>query len=161
MSQWLDDAWFDSTFQSMLDMLKVDARQRREMIQFLFDEGFWDQEKLTWPAAETRFNACLNRTKADATFKIGEIWALMKRFGRHHFFLAMADDLGYEVRRKPTEERQQELLARILEATERFGLESTGLYGELQRLSNGEPLSPPPRAGLGIRPRLSRAERSP
>lgn len=130
---WIDESWLRSAFEALEATLKVDARLKRDMIQFLFDEGFWDTEKLSWPAAEARFNACLNPNKSDF-FKIGELWALMKRFGRHELFLAMADDLGYEVRRKPTEERRMELLERIAIATERCEAASTTAAAELIRL---------------------------
>lgn len=75
--------------------LAADGHQRKVMIQFLFDEGFWDAEKLTWDAAIARWNDNLNPGKS-AFWKNSELWALMSRFGRHHLFLAMADDLGYE-----------------------------------------------------------------
>lgn len=134
---WIDESWLRSAFHALEATLKVDPRLKRDMIQFLFDEGFWNPETLEWSSAEARFNGCLNPNKSDF-FKIGEAWALMKRFGRHELFLAMADDLGYEVRRKPTEERRLELLERIALATERCETACTTASAELIRLERAD-----------------------
>lgn len=148
---WINEAWLRDAFEALEQTLKVDSRLKREMIQFLFDEGFWDEKKLGWQAAEARFNACLNPAKSDAFFKLGEAWALMKRFNRHQFFLAMADDLGYEVRRKPTEERRQELLERIAVVTESCARQLEASNAELARL--GDPAHDPRPAALPGAPR--------
>lgn len=110
---WTTEAWLREALGALRRTLDVDARTKNEMVQFLLDEGFWDKEKLsTWESAIAKFNSCLNPSKSEF-FKVGELWALSKRFGRHDLFLAMAADLGYEVRRLPTEERQQELLEQL------------------------------------------------
>ncbi|WP_439444481.1 hypothetical protein ABWU93_11555 [Xanthomonas translucens pv. translucens] len=117
---WVDDLWLRDAHRALRETLEVDAARKGEMIQFLLDEGFWSRETLRSREAQVaRFNACLNPNKAEF-FKLGEVWALMKRFGRHQLFLIMAADLGYEVRRIPTEERRHELLQRIAQASESF-----------------------------------------
>ena len=151
---WIDEGWLRSAFQALTDTLKVEPRLKRDMIQFLFDEGFWDEKKLGWPGAETRFNACLNPLKGDTFFKLGEVWALMKRFGRHELFLAMAEDLGYDVRRKATEERRQELLERIAIATEACTSVVGANTAELARLDPFEHARPAPPPG-SPRPQFS------
>lgn len=45
----LDDT---RAYEALQETFRVDTRTRRDMIQFLFDEGFWDPDKLTWEAAE-------------------------------------------------------------------------------------------------------------
>lgn len=133
-ARWMDVGWQDRGLQALRDTLDVDPRQRKAMVQFLYDEGFWDEQTLTWPAAIARWNDCLNPVK-NSFFKMGELWALMARFGRHHLFLAMADDLGYEVRRKATDERQQELterLCKLLEHMEREVGDTRALLARLQ-----------------------------
>lgn len=107
-----DENWQQTGLTALRETLDVDGHTRKAMIEFLFAEGFWDTSRLSWDAAVARWNDCLNPTKP-AFFKLGELWALMRRFGRHHLLLALAEDLGYELRRKPTEERRQDLLARI------------------------------------------------
>lgn len=113
---WADSRWRDRAMHALQETLNVDAGLKREMIEFLFEEKFWDRATLSWAAAVTRFNDCLS-IKKPSFFKLGEVWALMSRFRRHQLFLAMAEDLGYEVREKPTEERQQALLLQLLNAT--------------------------------------------
>ncbi|NUS37625.1 MAG: hypothetical protein HOQ02_01170 [Lysobacter sp.] len=130
---WFDEAWLRRAFEALKETLDADPRLKRDMIQFLLDEGFWDTEKLKWDSAVARFNGCLNPNKDDF-FKLGEAWALMKRFGRHQLFLAMAEDLGYEVRRRPTEERRQELLERIAVAAEKCERTMAEVHGDLARL---------------------------
>lgn len=161
MTAYLDDAWFEGAFNALTDTLRADSRTKRDMIQFLFDEGFWDSEKLQWQAAEARFNACLNRNKADAFFKLSEIWALMKRFNRHAFFLAMAEDLGFEVRLKPTTERVQELLASLLEANERMEQECARQRAQLERITGADVASNTVVLHPGRqKPHFSRADRA-
>lgn len=130
---WLDADWQERGLQALRDTLDVDPRVRKAMVQFLFDEGFWDEQHLTWAAAIARWNDCLNPGKP-SFFKLGELWALMSRFGRHQLFLAMADDLGYEVRRKATEERQQALLERLTTTMERMEREVDDTRAQLARL---------------------------
>lgn len=109
----LDDDFFDAMGEALQETLRVDKHLKREMIQFLMDEGFWDKD-MKWASAVARFDACLNPTKAEY-FKISELCALMKRFDRHHLFLAMGKLLGYDMRRMATIERVQSLLEDILE----------------------------------------------
>jgi hypothetical protein len=131
---WLDDQWFTGAGEALREMMEISPGQKRDMIQFLLDEGFWDAERLSWEAAVTRFNACLNPNKRDASFKVSELWALAKRFDRHQLFVAIVQDLGYEVRVKPTEERRQELLERIAVATEQCAAVLAGAKAELGRI---------------------------
>ncbi|MNV20802.1 hypothetical protein D3C71_1117230 [compost metagenome] len=112
---WTTEAWLREALAALRRTLDVDARTKNEMVQFLLDEGFWDKEKISsWESAIAKFNSCLNPNKSEF-FKVGELWALAKRFGRHDLFLAMAADLGYEVRRVPTAERQQQLLEDLVQ----------------------------------------------
>src|SRR5690348_3465057 len=110
----LDIEWMQRGVDAMREMLDVDGATKRAMIEFLFEEGFWDRTTLkSWEAAEEKFTNCLNPSKK-VYFKIGEVWALMKRFRRYHLLDAMLEDLGcYPRREKPTEERRIELLERI------------------------------------------------
>jgi hypothetical protein len=134
---WIDERWLQSAFDSMRrTFYEIDPQLKREMIQFLLDEGFWDAQKLTWDAAVARFNACLNPNKADTFFKLGEIWALMKRFERFDLLIAMADDLGFDLAPRPTEARRQQLLLRIAEATEKCTAAVEGARAELDRLAD-------------------------
>ena len=132
---WIDDAWLRSAFESLRATFGNDPHLKNAMVQFLMDEGFWSNETLkSWDAAMARFNACLNPNKSEF-FKIGEVWALMKRFDRPQLFEAMAADLGYEVRRIPTEARRQELLERIAVAHEECNRNVAGAHSELLRLA--------------------------
>lgn len=116
----VDKLWMQRGLDALEEMFRVDDATKREMIQFLFDEGFWDASTLKWSAAIARFNDCLNPAK-DRFFKLAELWALAKAFHRHSVLHAMGEDLGYQrLREKPTEERRQELLARIATAEERM-----------------------------------------
>lgn len=135
----IDDTWLRNAFMALRSTFDVDNKTKALMVQFLFDEGFWQADRLSWDAAIARFNACLNPNKTEY-FKMGEIWALMARFGRHELFLAMAEDLGYELRVKPTEERRQELLERIANSTERLEAEIGSARAALERLT----INPPP-----------------
>lgn len=108
----VDDAFLTAAFGALQDTISADRHLRKDMIQFLLDEGFWAAD-MKWDSAVARFNGCLNPSKGEY-FKISELWALMKRFGRHHLFLAMAEDLGYEVRRRADIERVQLLYEEIL-----------------------------------------------
>lgn len=134
-TEWLTPAWMQRALECMRDMLlHVEPDLRRKMIQFLFDTGLWDESKISsFANAETRWNACLNPS-IQTYFKTAELWALMKRFGRHHLFLAMAEDLGYEVRLKSTEERRQELLDRLASAMEANNRLALAAAEELARL---------------------------
>lgn len=153
---WTDEAWLRMALDAMRDTFGNDPHLKRDMIQFLFDEGFWDAKALSWDAAVARFNACLNPNKSEF-FKIGELWALMKRFTRHQLFLAMAADLGYEVRQIPTDERRQQLLQRIAVAYEGCERSVAGASAELARLAAPEPASKSGAVTLvpGVPPRFS------
>lgn len=131
---WLDDEWFAYARAGLTEMFAVDQSTKMQMIQFLLDEGLWDSERLTWDAAVTRFNACLNPNKRDAHFKTSELWALAKRFNRHHLFHALMQDLGYQMTPVPTEARRQELLERIARATEACTAAVERANAELMRL---------------------------
>lgn len=113
-SPWLDGHWHESGLDALRETLAVSANERKAMIEFLYEEGFWDHEKLTWPAAISRWNDCLNPEKP-THFKLSELWALMLRFDRHQMFVAMAQDLGYAVRRYSSRERQEAMLVRLTE----------------------------------------------
>lgn len=130
--RYIDDAWLNKAWRVLRDMLDVDAHLRKQMIQFLIDEGFWSKD-LEWPSAIAKWNACLNPQKGEF-FKLGEIWALMLRFQRPQLFLAMAEDLGYQVFELPTEARRQAVLERIATATVRAEQELAAARAALERI---------------------------
>jgi len=138
---WLDAEWQRRGLQVLRDTLDVDSRTRRDMIQFLFDEGFWDTTKLSWDAAVARWNDCLHPGK-NSFFKIGELWALMKRFDRLDLWQAMGDDLGFEYRRRPTEERLLAQLEKLTTAIERSDRQLADARAEIARLSVAEQAAP-------------------
>lgn len=152
----VDDTWLRVAFTSLRATFEVDNKTKAAMVQFLMDEGFWQADKLTWDAAMARFNSCLNPNKSEF-FKMGEIWALMSRFGRHDLFHAMAEDLGYELRVKPTEERRQQLLERIASSTERMESEIAQARGALERLEINPP-QPAQQIHPGQKPHFSVAD---
>lgn len=130
----LNPQWVQQGLDALRATLDVDPALKRDMIQFLFDEGFWDEKKLQWESATSRFDGCLNPAKKDF-FKFSEIWALMKKFRRHELFYAMADDLGfYRPREKPTEERRLELLEEIATTQQKLLDHLTSKQAELARL---------------------------
>lgn len=138
---WMDLTWQQMALDALRSTLDVDADMKRTMVEFLFETGLWDRDRLTWDAAITKFNSCLNPAKPEK-FSLLEIWALAKRFDRHDLALAMIADLGYETpRRRTTEERRQELLERIASAYERSNTEIAAYMAELLRLgTEGPPL---------------------
>lgn len=116
--RWLTREWMQQGLDALRETVDANPDLKRQMIEFLFDTGMWDSTKLRADNAITRFNACLNPDQPE-TFKTMHIWALMKRFGRHQLFLAMAADLGYEVHRIPTEARRQAALENLAAAIEK------------------------------------------
>lgn len=114
--KWLTPEWMQLGLDALAETVDASPDLKRQMIEFLRDSGLWDS-KTTFESAINRFNACLNPAQPE-TFKTVHIWALMKRFERHGFFLAMARDLGYEVRRIPTDERRAQLAEKLLLALE-------------------------------------------
>ncbi|MGH8028032.1 MAG: hypothetical protein ACREO0_15035, partial [Pseudoxanthomonas sp.] len=131
---YIDETWLQDALGALHATFKdVDDKMKTQMVQFLLDEGFWDAEKLDFPSAIARFNACCNPNKAEF-FKMGEIWALMRRFNRHQLFHAMAHDLGYELRVIPTEERRQQLLQQLVDHTERLEYQLTAGRAAMERL---------------------------
>lgn len=136
---WIDPLWNQRGMDAIRATFDVDSATKRQIIEFLFDEGLWNRETLSWDAAIARYNDCLNPSKP-AFFKIGEAWAVMLRFERHELFFAMARDFGFEVRRIPTEERRQALLERIAIATEAYAVAIASNNAELARLAT-EPSS--------------------
>lgn len=154
---YIDDTWLRKAHQALRQTFEVDASTRNEMIQFLFDEGFWDPEKLKWESAVSRFNDNSNPTK-ETFWKLGEIWALMLRFGRHQLLHAMAESLGYELRAVPTEERRIALLEQILALQMRYDETQADLRSELQRLQ-ATPFEQRTAALPGQRPHFSLGER--
>lgn len=134
---YVDEAWLKAAFNAMRETFAVDTRMRDQMIQALVEEGFWSAE-LAWDAAVAKWNACLNPAKAEF-FKIGEMWMLMRRFGRHQLFLAMAEDLGYHCIPLPTEARRQAVLERIANVQDRANNEIAAALADLDRLGMPEP----------------------
>lgn len=152
----LDDSFLEGAFAALKETLRVSPQIKRDMIQFLLDEGFWPED-MKWPTAEARFNSCLSPSKSEF-FKISELWALMKQFGRHQLFLAMAEDLGYEVRRRTELERVQLLLEEVLDRLNDRDERDRKLIAQLQGLSieKLEAGKPAP----GTRVKFSRADRA-
>ena len=151
---YLTTEFFDGAYEALRETLRVESAMKREMIQFLQDEGFWDHD-VKWTSAEARFNACVSRTKGEF-FKISELWALMKRFGRHHLFLAMAEDLGYEVRRRTDLERVQLLLEEVLEKLDERDASTASLRALLQN-TVADNIGGATSAGRANRAKFSRA----
>lgn len=130
----VDEVWMQRGLDALDEMFRVSDATKRDMIQFLFDEGFWDKGRLSWAAAVARFNDCLNPNKPQF-FKISELWALMKAFRRHGLLHAIADDLGYQaLRQMPTEERRQALLERIAAGQEALAALLAHAHAELADL---------------------------
>jgi hypothetical protein len=152
----IDETWLRRAHKALTAVFDVDDRTRNDMIQFLFDEGFWDPEKLTHEAALTRWRANCNPGKGEF-WKIGEVWTLSVRFNRPQLMQAWAESMGYEVRAIPTAERQQVLLERMCNAMEQAEAARAETLAELQRLH-----APPPREHLpstpGTRPQFSMRE---
>lgn len=144
---WFDEHWLRNAYDALKAMFDVEQHVKMAMIQFLYDEGFWDVERLSFDAAIARFNANLNPNKPEA-WKIGELWAIASRFDRPQLFEAINADLGLETRRKPTEERRQDLQQRFVEGLERFNREFGGTNAALSRLEPpAEPQRPLPLTG--------------
>lgn len=139
---YIDETWLRKAFQSLREVVDVDDHTRRKMIQFLMDEGFWDST-LKWETAEAKWNSCKNPNKSEF-FKIGEIWALMLRFGRYQLFQAMADSFGAQIVWLPTEARRQAVLERLADSYDRFELDQAAARAELERLATApiEPRAP-------------------
>lgn len=129
----IDESWLRKAHQALKATFEVDSNTRRDMIQFLFDEGFWDPQTLNWESAVSRFNDCNNPTKAQF-WKVGEIWALMLRFERYELFYAMAESFGFALSAIPTEARRITLLERLLQNQERFDAQQQELRSDLERL---------------------------
>jgi hypothetical protein len=134
---YIDETWLKKAFDALKETLAVDVRMRDDMIAALIDEGFWSKE-LEPTAAIAKWNACLNPNKGEF-FRTGELWFLMRRFGRHQLFLEMAQDLGYHCIPLPTETRRQAVLERIAAAQEKANSEVTTALAELERLNTLEP----------------------
>lgn len=146
----VDVSWQQAGLAALRDMLDVDGHTRKSMIEHLFKEGFWDASHLSWDSAVARWNDCLNPGKP-AFFKLAELWSLMRAFGRHQLLLAMIEDLGYEVRRKPTEERRQELLSALAETLDRTERGLAAAREALANLELGGATSLPAPTGADVR----------
>ena len=149
----IDETWLRKAHQALKQTLEVDSATRRDMIQFLFDEGFWDEKTLSWDSAVARFNDCNNPTKAQF-WKLGELWALMLRFERLQLFHAMAESFGYEVRPIPTEARRIALLEKILANQTGFDSKNQELMADLGRLCTA-PVEQRLPSAPGTRPQFS------
>ncbi len=151
----ISQLWDEMGQRALNDTFDRSPERKKEMVQFLFDNGFWSEDKLDWKSALSRFNDCLNPRKP-YYFKIGEAWALMKRFGNHDLFLAMAADLGYEVRAIPTEERRMALMEKVQRSLESHEEAMRNLSAELALLGDVDG-----RAGAAQRGRASDPEFTP
>lgn len=152
----IDDVWLRRAHQALAAVFDVDDRTRNDMIQFLFDEGFWDAEKLSHEGALSRWRANLNPTKGEF-WKLSEVWAISVRFRRPQLLKAWADSMGYELRERPSEERRQELLQRTVDLLEGLDAARVELQSDLARL-----FAPAPREHLpsapGTRPSFCQRE---
>lgn len=135
--QWFDESWLRNAYDALKAMFDVEPHVKTAMIQFLFDEGFWDKESLTWDAAVARYDANKNPNKT-AKWSPGELLALAIRFNRPQFFIMANDELGLETRQKATEERRQDLQQRHVKALERFNREQGGYGAAMARLDAPE-----------------------
>lgn len=150
---YIDDVWLRRAHQALAAVFDVDDRTRNDMIQFLFDEGFWDPEKLSHEGALARWRANLNPTKGEF-WKLSEVWALSMRFRRPQLLQAWADSMGYELREVPSEARRQELLQRAVDLLEGLDAARAELQSDLQRLTAAAPREHLPSAP-GSRPQFS------
>lgn len=153
--KFIDETWLRRAHQALKTTLDVDPKTKQQMIQFLFDQGFWDPTSLSWDAAQARFNDNGNPTKP-SFWKIGEVWALMVRFERYELLAAMAESTGHELRAVPTEERRQRLLAQCNRQLEDLQVQLSQTASELARL-NEMPVERPLTALPGTRPNFSLA----
>lgn len=139
-SSFVDAAWMQRGLDALREAFDTNAALKSQMVQFLFDAGFWDANRLHWDAAITRFNQCMNPSRSDVNFKLAEVWALTKRFRRYALFFAMCDDLGFERPRQiPTEARHQQLLERTADAIEALAENLAYVRGEFERLGVPDP----------------------
>lgn len=139
---WRDPEWLQRSLDALRATLDVEPSLKQEMIQFLFDEGFWNAGSLSPAAATVRFNACLNPGKPEF-FKLSELWALMKRFQRYELLLAMCEDMGFERPRLiPTAMRRQVLMERLAIGQERLANELASIRAELERLDDVDDTQP-------------------
>lgn len=123
----MDAQWMQRGLDALRQTLDVDDATKRDMIEYLFDSGLWDRQHLSWTAAVARFNGCLNPGKKEF-FKLAEVWALMKHFGRYTLLVAIADDLGFKpLEFMPSAEREQAMM-------ESLTAKLTGLQAEMSRL---------------------------
>ncbi len=116
--EWITPEWQQRGFRALQDMLDVSQDLKRDMVQFLLDSGLWDHARLSWESALARWHACLNPGRPE-TFKLVELWALAKRFDRPQLLEALAADLGFELRRLPSEERKLIVRERLLQELQR------------------------------------------
>lgn len=133
---WVNKEWVQRGLNALGEMLDVDGALKRDMIEFLFETGLWDSTKLTHEAAIAKWNANLNPS-TNAFFKIGEVWALSKRFERFHLLHAMAEDCGFDLRRQPTEERRQHALEQLVEELKRSNDIAQHAHTLLSQLDTG------------------------
>jgi hypothetical protein len=135
--RWLSDGWHQKALNALKGTLDVNPDFKRAAIQFLYDEGFWDSVSLTWAAAESRYNNCLNPGRPEC-FKNVELWALQKRFQRFAWLQAMATDCGFELRPIPTAERRQQALIRLVDGVEQAAAVMTEALHELRQQPRDE-----------------------
>lgn len=110
---WVDPTWVQRALNALKEDFDVHPDLKAQMVQFLFDSGLWDAKRLTWEAGISRFNGCLNPGRPEH-FKLIEVLAMARRFERFAMFRMQADDYGFELRRRPSEERRQELLEQLV-----------------------------------------------
>lgn len=90
---WLTADWFNRAHKALMADFGDDPELKRQMVQFLFDAGFYDASRLSFRAGLQRFTDCLHPAKPEK-FRITEIWALSIQFRRFATISAMAEDLG-------------------------------------------------------------------
>lgn len=148
---WRDPVWLQRGLDALKATLDVEPVLKQQMIDFLLEEGFWDRRRLSDAAARTRFNACLNPGKPDF-FKIGEVWALMKRFRRYELLHAMCADMGFEpLVQIPPRARRAELMRRLQERNQQHAAETAAIELELTMLESEEGDSTPAVRSDGVR----------
>lgn len=93
---WLPDAeWFDRCHKALVADFGDNPDTKPDMVQFMFDAGFYDPKTLTPAAGLQRFNDCLNPNRAHR-FKIVEVLALARRFRRVAFVSLIMREMGAE-----------------------------------------------------------------
>jgi len=111
----IDGVWMEVAHGALQST--VPSESKKDFVLCMYASGLWNSLRLTWSAAITKLsNGLALKAQDDRNreyLKIVEIWWWMKCSGKHDLAIAMLNDLGYEVRRKPKIERLTAIAERI------------------------------------------------